>query len=313
MNKVNIIILNYNGRSLLEECLPSIVDAASFSKNNCKVTVLDNRSTDGSVDFLKSAFPEVEVYVSPKNRVLCSYNEYIERSDDDIVILLNSDIKVDKAFVDPLVDSLSSNKDAFMAGPKCWTFDKKQYEGARSKIGMKFGFFQCFSRYKGYEDDIDKPGYTANIGSFVAFKKNRFLELGGYDDLYLPGRCEDLDICYRGWKRGWKGYYVPQSLVYHKGLESFNKAFGYKKSLVMAYRNTFLFTWKNITDGYHVFRHIFFLFPWLVFSVLKLNFSFVRGFAEALPRLPQALKRRKPESLLFKKSYDSNFYQCPGN
>ena len=69
---INIIILNYNGRDLLAECLPSIVEASHTSKYSCKVTVIDNVSTDDSVSFLKSNFPDVDVVGAKENRVLCS-------------------------------------------------------------------------------------------------------------------------------------------------------------------------------------------------------------------------------------------------
>ncbi len=298
--KINVVILNYNGRELLEECLPSIIKASRNSRHDCRVVVLDNLSIDGSPEFLKERFPETSLYSAKENRFLCSFNEWARTSDADILILLNNDIKVEEKFIDPLVEIFNNYPDAFMAGPQCWTFDKLQYEGTRTKIGMKFGFFQGFSRYPGYQQDIKKPGYTASVGSVAAFRIDRFLELKGYDDLYLPGRVEDVDLCYRGWKRGYKAYYVPQSIAYHKGLASFKRDFGYKKTLILSYRNTFLFIWKNITDRRLLFEHVVFLIPWLLFSFIKLNFGFIIGFLQALPRLPQAVSKRAKEKHYFK-------------
>jgi N-acetylglucosaminyl-diphospho-decaprenol L-rhamnosyltransferase len=300
--EINIVILNFNGKDLLAECLPSILIAAKNSTHNCTVTVLDNKSTDDSVAFVKENFPDVTIYAAKENKVLCSFNELAATLDTEILILLNSDIKLDKNFVDPLVKIFGVYPDAFMAAPQCWTFDRAQFEGMLTKIKMKFGFFQAFSRYPGYAKDIDTPGYTSSAGSVAAFRRDRFLELEGYDDLYLPGRLEDTDLCFRGWKRGYKAYYVPESLAYHKGMASFKKDFGYKKSLVLSYRNTFLFIWKNITDTQMLCEHIFFLPLWILFSLLKLNFSFILGFMQALPRLPQALIRRGKERTYFKES-----------
>jgi GT2 family glycosyltransferase len=302
MPTVNIIILNYNGYALLQECLPSVIEAAAGSKYHCRVTVLDNRSSDGSVDFIKNNFPTVDISLAQKNRLLFSYNDYVSSIEEEIVILLNSDIKVDRGFVDPLVECLDQNEDAFVAGPQCWTFDKSRYEGALARIKFKFGLFQCFSRYPGYQADINKPGYTANIGSYAAFNRKKFLELGGYDPLYFPGRCEDLDICYRGWKHGWKGYYVPQSIAYHKGQESFNREFGCRRSLIMAYRNTFYFIWKNITGPRYLFQHLILILPRLSFALFKGDFSLVFGFFQALPNFLSAVDRRKVNRGFFRKT-----------
>ena len=300
--KLHIIILNYNGKGLLEECLPSINEAVSASVYNPRVTVLDNQSTDNSIEFLKNNFRDVEIKIAKANRFLCSFNEYAKESDADILILLNNDIKVSEDFIDSLVMIFEKNPDAFMSSPQCFGFDKSTHEGADTRIGMRFGFFQAFSRYPGYEKNINKPGYTASAGSVLAFRRDRFIELGGYDDLYLPGRMEDVDLCYRGWKRGYKAYYVPESIAYHKGMASFKKHFGYQKSLVLSYRNTFLFIWKNISSPFLLTMHLVFLMPWLVFSLLKLNPAFIIGFVKSLPKMPQAIKRRFREQPLFKKS-----------
>jgi N-acetylglucosaminyl-diphospho-decaprenol L-rhamnosyltransferase len=299
--KVNIAILNYNGRGLLKECLPSIIRSVKQSKFCAEVTVLDNCSTDNSIEFLKDYFKDVNIRIATTNRFLCSFNEYASESDADILIFLNNDIKVSKHFIDPLISVFKKYPDAFMSSPKCFGFDKSTHEGADTRIGMRFGFFQAFSRYPGYEKNIDIPGYTASAGSILAFRRDRFIELGGYDDLYLPGRMEDVDLCYRGWKRGYKAYYVPESIAYHKGMVSFKKHFGYQKSLVLSYRNTFLFMWKNITSPFLLIAHLVFLVPWLILSLLKLKPAFVIGFMQAIPKMPEAVKRRFHEQPLFKK------------
>ena len=93
--KVDILILNYNGKDLMKEYLPSICEAARNSSHECRVHVVDNISTDGSVDFLRSEFPEVNIYQAKKNRILCSYNDAVRDLDSDVVIFLNNDIKVE--------------------------------------------------------------------------------------------------------------------------------------------------------------------------------------------------------------------------
>ena len=211
---VNIIILNYNGRDLLVECLPSIVEASHTSKYSCKVTVIDNVSIDDSVEFVRANFSDVEVVEAEENLVLCSYNDVIKSLDDDIVILLNNDLKLDKYFVDPLVSVFSDQKDVFFVASRGYSFNGVDYEGDRAIAKIKWGVLAPETRFKGHERFIKKDGYTISAG-IAAFDRRKFNELGGYDDLYLPGRYEDVDLCFRGWKRGWKGIYQPESIQFH--------------------------------------------------------------------------------------------------
>jgi N-acetylglucosaminyl-diphospho-decaprenol L-rhamnosyltransferase len=200
--KADVLILNYNGKELLGKCLPSMLEAAFKSAFNVSVTALDNQSTDDSIDFLRNNFENIAINVETANRLLCSFNKYASESDADILVLLNNDIKVSKHFIDSFISVFKKYPDAFMSSPKCFGFDKSTYEGADTRIGMRFGFFQAFSRYPGYERSMDTTGYTASADSVLALRRDRFIELGGYDDLYLPGRMEDVDLCYRGVKKG---------------------------------------------------------------------------------------------------------------
>ncbi len=114
---INIIILNYNGKDLLAECLPSIVEASHVSKYSCKVTVIDNVSVDSSVEFMREEFPDVNIVEAKENLVLCSYNNVLGTIKDDLVILLNNDIKVRNDFVDPLIEPFRE-EDVFLTSPK---------------------------------------------------------------------------------------------------------------------------------------------------------------------------------------------------
>ena len=288
--KVDIIVLNYNGEKLLAEYLPSITLASKASSFHCFVKVIDNRSGDDSIGLIKSKFPEVELIVAEDNRVFCSFNKAVKDSSADVVILLNNDLAVDINFVDPLVNVFKKYPDAFFAAPKSYSLDGK-YEGGRARIGLKFGMFWASARFKGFEDKINDEGYTFQSG-FGAFDRKKFLELNGYDDLYLPGIIEDADLCYRAWKKGYKGYYQPKSVVKHMGQASFKKAFGSEKIMQLAHRNTFLFMWKNITDKRILLKHIIFIPPRLLYSLLAGKPEFFRGFLKAVPKLRQALKRR---------------------
>lgn len=292
--KINIVVLNYNGRALLQECLPSIVEAAENSKYDCSVTVIDNASSDDSVSFLENNFKKVCLDKRSDNKVLCAFNDLLKNKDDDISILLNSDMKVHPDFVDPLVDIFNRHEDAFLAVPKIMSFDGNRCENGRGRTMIKYGMLWSVSRYPGYERDIDKESLTSHAAN-GAFHRERFTALGGFDDLYLPGIMEDVDLCFRAYKKGYRCYYQPRSVVYHKGRESFKKEFKEKRIDEFAHRNTFLFMWKNIRSGAYLFQHICFLFPRILYALLTGKSEFVTGFLKAIPRLPEALARRRKE------------------
>jgi len=280
-SQIRIIVLNYNGAALLPQCLPSIVTAAQRAQLKTETTILDNLSTDAGLDYVASAFPEVTVVRAAQNKVLCSYNDYLRQIEEPVVILLNNDIRVDPGFVNPLVRKFAEDSRTFLVAPRVMSFDGTRVEAGRSKAGIRFGIFWCKARYPGYETEAFDPSSTCSSG-FGAFSKKGFLELGGYDERYLPGIMEDVDLCYRAQKRGYHLYYEPQSVIFHIGQASFKKAFGEAKMSEVAHRNNFLFMWKNFSGFQFYFSHIFFLPLRLLWAALKGNRAFVRGFWNAL-------------------------------
>ena len=99
----SLLVLNFNGQDLLAECLPSLVSAVFVSKHECKVVVVDNKSTDDSVNFVSEFFPSVEVMQAEKNDFLFSLNKAVSNRSEEICVILNNDISVDQEFLDPLL------------------------------------------------------------------------------------------------------------------------------------------------------------------------------------------------------------------
>lgn len=286
--KVDILILNYNGKDLLKKHLPSVCKAAESSLTECKVHVVDNLSTDGSVELLKDDFPSVKVHVAQENRVLCSYNEVVRDLDSELVIFLNNDIEVDPDFVDPLADHFRDENVMFVA-PKVMNMDNT-FNGGRSIMKFDKGIIKVMVDHKKY----NAPGSTCAI-SCGAFRRDLFLDFGGFDELYLPGIWEDVDICFRGISQGWKGLYEPKSVIWHAESTTFNREYGEKKKMAMAHRNMFLFFWKNIRDGGMIVKHIFFLPARLLYSLISGKTEFIHGFFLALKKMPEAFSKRKEE------------------
>jgi GT2 family glycosyltransferase len=290
-DRTSILVLNYNGRDLLAECLPSVVEASRRASTPCEVVVVDNSSTDDSIPFLRGRFPGVAVEVEP-NAGLASFNRVLMRRDEPIVLLLNNDVKLDPDAVSPLVDALRGDPDALFAAPRCWTFDGLTYEGMRTRVRMRYGIVQGLCRVPGFELHVDRPGLTASAGPILAVDRRKFLELGGYDPIYFPGRIEDLDLGFRGWMAGWRGLYVPESVAYHRGFGSFEPAFGKDGCDRLALRNTLLFSWKNLS-GPRLLAHLGWLAVRSLVAAGTGRIAFLRALGEAMARLDVALDSRR--------------------
>lgn len=279
---VNLVILNYRGRLLLERFIPSWIRSAEKSSYPCRVTVLDNGPEDGSETFVRSRYPGVAWVGAPENKVLCSYNAFAQAAAEDILILLNNDIETEEGFVDPLVEPFLKDPDVFFVAT----------HGDLPIVRRRWGIFSAELDYAGYAERIEHGGapFSAGIG---AFDRKKFLELGGYDELFLPGRYEDVDLCYRGWKKGWIGVYAPQSRKKHLGGVSFNKAFTPDETQAMVFRNGILFMTKNITDPFFFILFVLGTFARVVFCALTLRKPYLEGFAAALGCLGRARRSRK--------------------
>jgi GT2 family glycosyltransferase len=295
IDRTHILVLNYNGRALLEACLPSVVVAARSAPVPCEVTVVDNDSTDDSLAYLESHWPGVHVVREP-NRGLASFNAVLARMTEPAVILLNNDVKLDRFAVGPLITALDRHADSLFSAPQCWTFDGKDYEGMRTRVRSRYGLVQGMSRVPGHELAADRADLTAAAGPVLAVDRARFLAIGGYDPIYFPGRIEDLDLGFRGWMAGWRGYYVPESRALHRGFGSFAPAFGADGCDRLAARNTLLFCWKNLS-GRRLAAHLAWLPVRLLHAGATGRKAFLSAFAEAVARIGPVWRRRRERGL----------------
>ena len=108
----------------------------------------------------------------------------------------------------------------------------------RTRVRTRFGLVQGMCRVPGFEKVIDKRDLTAAAGPVLAVDRRKFLELGGYDPIFFPGRIEDLDLGFRGWMAGYRGYYVPESVAFHQGFGTFEPQLGKGRCDELASRNT---------------------------------------------------------------------------
>jgi GT2 family glycosyltransferase len=227
-----------------------------------------------------------------------------------VAVLLNNDIKLDAGCLDPLVEPLLQapllgQPPCFLSAPLCWLFDGQTYEGQKTAVRWRWGLVQATSLFAGHESAIDRPDLTASAGAAIAVDRRLFLELGGFDPLYLPGRLEDLDLCYRGYLAGWQARYVPAAVAYHRGAATFKQAFTAAECDRLALRNTLLFQWKNLRHPWHVCRQAAGLAVRLAWDIAQApraaevrRFATWRALREAVARLGQMRTTRQPPGAL---------------
>jgi GT2 family glycosyltransferase len=317
---VAVLVLNYNGQALLAECLPSIVAAAGKTRYGCSLHLVDNGSLDGSRDFVRRHYPQVTVHQC-RNRGLCSFNEVAARVSADVVVLLNNDIQLAADCFDALLaplDAQDTNYDGrcFATAPRCYLFDRITYEGFKTSVRWRLGLVQATALFPDCRRAALWPSGTASAGAVLAVRRDVFLRLGGFDDLYLPGRLEDVDFCFRGYQAGYHIRYVPPAVAYHRGMASFGPAFGVAGCDHLALRNTLLFQWKNLRHPLHLFHQALGLPLRLVRDLLRAplvpreaRFAFARGLWAAAARArnirPTA---RRPGALQRERAYFKRFH-----
>ncbi len=264
---ISIVILNWNGIELLKECLPSVISAMRDCPINNEIIVVDNGSTDKSAEYINLNFPEVRVLLMKENLGFAkALNIGIRNAKYSVIACLNNDIIAENKFLEPLLRCLEA-EGVFAVGPKILLTDKKTLNFGRATGSFKYGFFT-----RSIVDCSHPVNSLYACAGGMVFKKDKFLELGGFDedmDIYW----EDLDLCYRAWKRGWKTVYEPRSTIYHKFHATNIRKYGRRGIDFLSGRNYSLFIIKNIHDKFLFIKHLFCL-PLLII----LSFVFGRGW-----------------------------------
>jgi GT2 family glycosyltransferase len=291
---ISIIIPNWNGKPLLERNLPFLVDALSHYQESTEIIVVDNGSTDGSAEFLAYFYPNVKVLTFAKNEGFATAcNKGVKASKYEVVYLLNNDVVVYKNFLEPLVPYFEDDNFFSVSSVEYSPdTDISLFSGApTAQVKFKYGIFWYY--YKVINNTKEPIPVFFSSGGHSAYNRNKFLALGGFDNLYHPFYCEDIDISYIAWKCGWRSFYEPESGVIHNSQTTIGTNFEKDFIQNIHWRNRFLFTWKNLDDKILWCKHLFFLPFELALMPLMGRAYFVRGFFMALKKLPSVLNSRK--------------------
>lgn len=249
---VAVVILNYNGWHYLEKYLPNVLQT---DYDNLRIIVADNGSTDGSLARLKQYFPKVETINLEQNHGFAEgYNLALARVKAKYFILLNSDIAITNDWINPIIQKMEKDKTIAAAQPKVLAEHNRQvfeYAGAAGGMIDKWGYPLCRGRiFDTVEEDKGQFEEEAEIfwasGAALFIKANLYKEIGGLDGEYFA-HMEEIDLCYRLKRAGYKVMYYPQATVYHVGGGTLNYQSPFKTYL--NFRNSLYTLFKNETKG----------------------------------------------------------------
>ncbi len=292
--KISIVIPNWNGEHLLAKNLPKVI---SSSPNTEEIIVVDDGSTDGSLQLLRKQFPKVKVISRPVHEGFAgSVNDGVALATGDVVVLLNTDVEPQKGFLEPLLTHFR-DPDVFAVG----CLEKSLEQGKTVLRGRGLAHW-----VKGYyihkRGEVDKMTTAWVSGGSGAFRKKMWDRLGGMDTLFNPFYWEDIDLSYRARKAGWKTLFEPKSVVRHYHEEGkIISIFTPRDIKKIAFRNQFIFIWKNTTDLDILLSHALWTPIRLLQAILRGDIRMLRGYILALQELPQIVVHRFKNSSLYKK------------
>ncbi|MDN5201364.1 glycosyltransferase family 2 protein [Fulvivirgaceae bacterium BMA10] len=248
MLKTAIVILNYNGRDFLERFLPLVKKHSTGHQ----IIVADNLSTDDSVSFLQSTHPDIQLIQLTNNFGYAGgYNAALEKIEATYYVLLNSDIEVTPGWIEPIIDLMDQFEDIAACQPKILSFyEKKRFEYAGAAGGFidSLGYPFCRGRiFDSIENDHGQYNDTRQVfwasGACLFIRSKVFHELGGFDKDFFA-HMEEIDLCWRMQRSGYKIFYNSESTVYHVGGGTLPKSnsrktyLNFRNNLSMLYKNS---------------------------------------------------------------------------
>ncbi|WP_400079154.1 glycosyltransferase family 2 protein [Winogradskyella sp. R77965] len=305
---IAVVILNWNGKTLLEQFLPLVIKYS----DDAKIYVADNASTDDSVTFVSAHFPNVGLIQNSQNGGYAKgYNEALHQVNEPLLCLLNSDIEVTENWLQPVVKEFNSDPDAAIIQPKILDHKSKsyfEYAGAAGGFIDKYGYPFCRGRiFDTIEEDKGQYNDTKDIfwasGACFFIRSSVFKALKGFDESYFA-HMEEIDLCWRAFNTGHKTKYIGASTVYHVGGATLSNTnpkktyLNFRNSLFTLVKNTdsnvfFRTVIRMKLDGIAAIRFLFQLKPRYCFAILKAHASFYMNIGRLLKQRKQLPKRPK--------------------
>lgn len=297
---IAVVLLNWNGRNLLEQFLPSLV---AYSKE-ARLYVIDNASSDDSVPYIQQNYPTIKIIQNETNLGFAAgYNEGLKSIQATIFALVNTDVEVTENWLTPIINCFDNEPNTAIIQPKILDYYRKnyfEYAGAAGGFIDRFGFPFCRGRlFETIEEDQGQYDDSCAIfwasGACFLIRSEVFFDLKGFDSDFFAHQ-EEIDLCWRAFNLGYTIKYTPNSKVYHIGGASLHKSnpkkteLNFRNSLYMLAKNlpknqlySTLFS-RMILDG---IAGIYFLLQGKFshfFAVIKAHFAFYKKLKSMLQK-----------------------------
>ena len=289
---ISVILPNYNGKKLMEQYIPSILDALKFSRIDFEFIIIDDCSTDDSVGFIEQNYPNITLLKNEKNVGFSkTCNKGIFVATKDLVFLVNSDVKVSENFFENQFQYFHDETTFGVMG--CiMNFDGKKIEDAARMPRYKGGKFKANQFY--FSENLnDKLLTTYLSGANALIDSQKMKKVGGFSEIYSPFYFEDFDLGLRAWQMGWKCYYDHQSISYHRVSASTNNINKSNFVKITYNRNSFYLQAIHLQGFRRIFWFIQLFSTTLVSHILKGEFWIFRSILQFLKSFEAINKSRK--------------------
>ena len=270
--KVTIVIPNYNGKHFMEPCL------ASLREQTCqdyKVLVVDNASTDGSLEYMKEHYPKIEVIALDKNYGFSkAVNVGIQHSTTPYVILLNNDTTVDPHYVEEMIKAIERSPRIFSVSSKMIQMYHPELIDSAGDLYTLLGWGVCRGTGRPVSNYTEADEiFTACAGAAI-YRRSAFGKIGYFDENHFA-YLEDIDVGYRAKIYGYKNTYCPTALVYHVGSGTSGSKYNSFK-VKLSSRNNIYLNYKNMP----ILQLILNFLPLLTGYIVKYAFFIKKGFGK---------------------------------
>jgi len=300
--KVSVIIPHHNNYEILNECIGSL---KKVSYKNIEIIIVDNNSSDGSIDQIEKDFNDINIY---RSKVNLGYsggcNTGVKKANGELLLFLNNDTVHNSDFIDHLVSKILSNDRIVCVQPKIKNYDNRDYfdyagasGGFIDYLGFPFArgrIFNTVEKDLGQYNDSIKVFWTS--GAAFITRKNIFKDLGGFDES-LFAHMEEIDYCWKCYIAGYECWVEPSSEIFHHGGKTLS--FSSPKKTYLNHRNSFVLILTNYSLGLSLYLLPLRLFLELISSfreLIKLRvghfFAHYAALLSIILRIPYLMKRR---------------------
>jgi len=295
---VTIVIPTWKGRHLLEAYLPSVFDACGnyreLSGSRTEIVLVEDAGGDDTVTWVKSRLDDrVRLVEHDRNRGFSAACQTgFETASHPIVLLLNNDVRLQPDCIAPMAEHFKDPA-VFAVTGKIFSQDEKLFWNGGKVARFRRGMWSTYENYDalpGTPPSQQLLSFTA-IGAFSAFDRDKFLEVGGFDPLAIM--LEDVEVSYRGWKRGWCIKYEPRSVAYHDASRTMDRRYRRRTLDKLSRRSRILMHWMLLHDGRMFASHLSSLVARFLVSWMILDWRFYWAIFSGLGQLPAIRRKRR--------------------